>query len=161
MSFDALTRHVLERARKDGVMIATAESCTGGMVATALTEVAGSSEVFERGFVTYSNDAKQELLGVAEALIEEQGAVSELVARAMAEGAVARSNATLSVAITGIAGPSGGSVEKPVGLVYIATAYKDAPTHAKRYIFTGNRKSVRRQAVEITLKMLLARLEDG
>lgn len=161
MSFDALTRHVLERARKDGVMIATAESCTGGMVAAALTEVPGSSEMFERGFVTYSNDAKQEMLEVPATLIGEQGAVSELVARAMAEGAVARSNATLSVAITGVAGPDGGSVGKPVGLVYIATAYKDASTLTKRYIFTGNRKSVRRQAVEIALKMLLARLEDG
>ncbi len=109
-------------------MLATAESCTGGLVAALLTEVAGSSAVFDRGFVTYSNDAKMGLLGVSDALLREHGAVSEPCARAMAEAAVDRSAATVAVSITGIAGPGGGSDDKPVGLVHFARSTRGGPT---------------------------------
>jgi len=114
----ALVLQLAELLARKGWMMATAESCTGGLIAGACTDLAGSSDWFERGFVTYSNDAKSELLGVDAALIEAHGAVSEPVARAMAEGAVARSRAQASVAVTGVAGPSGGSAEKPVGTVW-------------------------------------------
>src|SRR5208337_4806964 len=113
---------VLKKARGLGLMIATAESCTGGLVAAALTSIAGSSDVFERGFVTYSNEAKAEMLGVDTALIAAHGAVSREVAIAMAACALRQSRAQLSVAVTGIAGPGGGSAEKPVGLVHFAAA---------------------------------------
>lgn len=117
---------LLDRFRDAGLKLATAESCTGGLVSAYLTAVPGSSDVLERGFVTYSNTAKSELLDVPVSLIATQGAVSEAVARAMAEGALAHSHADVAVAITGIAGPDGGSAEKPVGLVFIAAARKDA-----------------------------------
>lgn len=139
-------------------MVATAESCTGGMVAAALTDIAGSSDVVDRGFVTYSNEAKADLLGVPMALIEEHGAVSEEVARAMAEGALARSRAGLTVAITGVAGPGGGTAEKPVGLVHFATAREDAPTIHDRQVFEGERAAVRRQAMDHALSLMAARL---
>ncbi len=115
-------RRLLELCRAQGLRIATAESCTGGLVAGALTEITGSSDVLDRGFVTYSNDAKAAMLGVPRELISHHGAVSEEVARAMAEGALAHSGAELAVAITGIAGPNGGSAEKPVGLVHFGCA---------------------------------------
>jgi len=118
---------LLDRARAQGVMIATAESCTGGMVAAALTDIAGSSAVFERGFVTYSNRAKQEMLGVTQESLAAFGAVSEPVAREMAEGALARSNASVAVSITGIAGP-GGSEHKPEGRVCFGLARAGRPT---------------------------------
>ncbi|MCC2111232.1 MAG: CinA family protein [Hyphomicrobiales bacterium] len=113
---------LLGHCREAGLKIATAESCTGGLIASTLTAIAGSSDVFDRGFVTYSNAAKTEMLGVEAALIEEHGAVSAPVAREMAEGALARSNADLAVAVTGVAGPGGGTPEKPVGLVHLAIA---------------------------------------
>lgn len=116
---------VLEELRTAGLRLASAESCTGGLIAAALTEIAGSSCVFERGFVTYSNEAKIELLGVEGALIEERGAVSAEVARAMALGGLEHSRADICVAVTGIAGPGGGSAEKPVGLVYLAAAKRN------------------------------------
>src|ERR1700704_3533938 len=115
-------RALLDLCRTKGLKIATAESCTGGLIAALLTEIAGSSDVFERGFVTYSNEAKEAMLGIAPALIRQHGAVSECVARAMAEGAIRNSAAQVAVAVTGIAGPGGGSDEKPVGLVHIAAA---------------------------------------
>ena len=118
----SLAERVLERARGLGLMIATAESCTGGLVAGALTAIAGSSDVFERGFVTYSNEAKEEMLCIDPALIAAHGAVSPEVAIAMAACALRQSRAQLSVAVTGIAGPSGGTAEKPVGLVHFAAA---------------------------------------
>jgi nicotinamide-nucleotide amidase len=122
--FDAallkLAEQVLDAARAKNLCLVTAESCTGGLIAGLLTEIPGSSDVVERGFVTYSNRAKEDLLGVPAALIRQYGAVSEPVARAMAEGALKYSPAQLSVAVTGIAGPGGGSAEKPVGLVYVA-----------------------------------------
>src|SRR3954467_15599166 len=119
---------LLAKACETGLKIATAESCTGGLVAGLLTEIAGSSDVFDRGFVTYSNQSKEDMLGVPAALLRQHGAVSEAVARAMAHGAVRNSTAQLSVAVTGIAGPGGGSEEKPVGLVHIAAARAGEPT---------------------------------
>ena len=142
-----------------GWKIATAESCTGGLVAGLLTEIAGSSAVFDRGFVTYSNDAKQELLGVPAALLEIHGAVSAPVAIAMAEGALAHSRATVTVAITGIAGPGGGTVQKPVGLVHFACAQTGIPTlPVERRFGDSGRVAVRLAAVSCALDMLEARL---
>jgi nicotinamide-nucleotide amidase len=156
---EALARAVLESARVRRVRIAAAESCTGGLVAAALTDIAGSSDVFERGFVTYSNAAKQDLLGVPAALIEREGAVSEAVARAMAEGALAASDAALAVAVTGVAGPGGGTTRKPVGLVWFATAMRGAETlvFERRFGDLG-RAAVRAHATETALQLLQERL---
>lgn len=137
-----------------GVMIATAESCTGGMVAAAITDIAGSSAVLDRGFVTYSNAAKTGMIGVPAALIEAHGAVSEEVARAMAKGALSYSRATLAVAITGIAGPAGGSAEKPVGLVHFCCASTAGYTWHERMVFSGDRAAVRLAARDHALQML-------
>ncbi|MGO4571686.1 CinA family protein [Microvirga sp. 2TAF3] len=137
------------------LMIATAESCTGGLVIGLLTEIAGSSAVVERGFVTYSNAAKTEAIGVPADLIAAHGAVSESVARAMAEGALAHSRADVAVAITGVAGPSGGSEEKPVGLVHFGLARKgEATIHLERRYGNLGRENVRRRAVEDALGLL-------
>ncbi|WP_375410490.1 CinA family protein [uncultured Methylobacterium sp.] len=141
-----------------GLRIATAESCTGGLVAGLLTAVPGSSAVVERGFVTYSNAAKTAMLGVPADLIAAEGAVSEAVARAMAEGALARSEAQAAVAITGIAGPGGGSAHKPVGLVHLALAFQDAATtHLERRYGDLGRDEIRRRAVGDALALLEAR----
>jgi nicotinamide-nucleotide amidase len=135
--------------------IATAESCTGGLVAGALTEIAGSSDVADRGFVTYSNEAKAAMLGVPRELISRHGAVSEEVVRAMAEGALAHSGVDLAVAITGIAGPNGGSAEKPVGLVHFACAAKgEAVRHETRKFGDLGRSEIRRRSVLVALAML-------
>jgi nicotinamide-nucleotide amidase len=155
---DAQARAVLDVCRERGLMLVSAESCTGGLVAAALTEIAGSSDVVERGFVTYSNGAKEELLGVQHALLETHGAVSEQVARAMAEGALESARrADLSVAVTGIAGPGGGSTGKPVGLVFIAAARRGGQTVCERHVFTGDRHAVRVASVERALALLLDR----
>ena len=150
---------LLDRYRQAGLMIVTAESCTGGLVAGLLTEIPGSSSVVERGFVTYSNEAKNECLGVPMDLINAHGAVSPQVAAAMAEGALNNARADVAVAITGVAGPGGGSPDKPVGLVQLATARKGQPTInlEKRY---GNleRAAIRRLAVETALDLLENRL---
>jgi len=122
---------LLARCREQGIRIATAESCTGGLIAAALTEIAGSSDVFERGFVTYSNEAKMDLLGVPADLIAREGAVSEAVARAMAQGALAHGRADLALAVTGIAGPGGGSPDKPVGRVHLAAARGERLLHER------------------------------
>ncbi|MBA2127783.1 damage-inducible protein CinA [Hyphomicrobium methylovorum] len=141
------------RARR--LTVSTAESCTGGLVAGALTAVAGSSEVFERGFVTYSNDAKTGMIGVDAALIERQGAVSAEVAEAMTTGALRTGMSDLSVAITGIAGPGGGSADKPVGLVYIATATKGGAVRVERFTFGEvGRDQIRLSSVLEALRML-------
>jgi nicotinamide-nucleotide amidase len=145
---------VLEAFQAAGKMLSTAESCTGGMVAAALTDIAGSSAVVERGFVTYSNAAKTELLGVDAALIAAKGAVSSEVAEAMAKGALAHSHADVSVSVTGIAGPGGGSAEKPVGLVWFGLAAGGATT-TERETFKGDRAAVRTQATEKALSLLL------
>jgi nicotinamide-nucleotide amidase len=156
-SADLLTRAemLLADARAKKLKIATAESCTGGLISALLTEIAGSSDVFERGFVTYSNQAKQEMLGVPEALLIRHGAVSEEVARAMAQGALAHSRADLAVAVTGVAGPGGGTAEKPVGLVHIAAARKGGPALHHEYCFGDiGRGVVRIRSVETALEML-------
>lgn len=145
---------VLELCKRRGLMVATAESCTGGMVAAALTAIPGSSAVVERGFVTYSNAAKADMLGVPMAVIDSFGAVSEPVARAMAEGALAHSRAHVAVAITGIAGPDGGSPQKPVGLVHFAAARRAGTTVARHFVFSGDRDAVRAQSVDSALAML-------
>ena len=135
-------------------LLATAESCTGGMVAAAITDIAGSSAVFDRGFVTYSNAAKTEMLGISARLIAAHGAVSEAVAKAMAQGALRHSSATLAVSITGIAGPTGGSSAKPVGLVHFACATKRGQTWQDKMIFAGDRTSIRSAARDHALQML-------
>ena len=146
---------LLDAARAKGDRIATAESCTGGLVAATLTAVPGSSDVFDRGFVTYSNTAKSEMLGVPYWLIEKHGAVSEDVARAMAGGALSNSAASLAVAVTGIAGPDGGTPEKPVGLVHFAAGRPEGPMHHERVVFGDlGRAEVRRRSVERALSML-------
>ena len=142
-----------ELMQKKDWMLASAESCTGGMIAAACTDVAGSSNWFERGFVTYSNAAKTELLGVDTGLIEQQGAVSEAVARAMAAGALARSKAQVSVAVTGVAGPGGGSAEKPVGTVWFGFAVGDQVTSETKQ-FAGDRAAVRQATVEHAVQRL-------
>ena len=135
--------------------IATAESCTGGLVAALLTEIPGSSAVVDRGFVTYSNEAKSDMLGVPGALIDTHGAVSAQVASAMAQGALSHSRADMAVAITGIAGPGGGSAEKPVGLVHFASARSGhAPRHFEQRFDDKGRASIRRAALEFALKLL-------
>lgn len=143
--------------RARGWCLATAESCTGGMVSAACTELSGSSEWFERGFVTYSNAAKTEMLGVSAALIEAHGAVSEPVARAMAEGAVRHSSAQVALSITGVAGPNGGSADKPVGTVCFAWA-TPAGVFSERLYLSGDRAAVRQAAAEHALRGLLQRL---
>ena len=135
-------------------MLATAESCTGGMVAASITDVAGSSAVFDRGFVTYSNAAKTEMLGVPKKLLESFGAVSEPVALSMAEGAINHSAATMAISITGIAGPTGGTDTKPVGLVHFAIAQRRGKTVTEHRVFTGNRDAIRCQARDHALQML-------
>ena len=145
----------LSAARDKGELVAVAESCTAGLLAATLTAVPGCSDVFERGFVTYSNAAKSEMLGVPYWLIEKHGAVSEDVARAMAGGALTHSNASLAVAVTGIAGPDGGTPEKPVGLVHFAAGRPEGPMHHDRVVFGDlGRAEVRRRSVERALSML-------
>jgi nicotinamide-nucleotide amidase len=144
--------------RAQGLKLATAESCTGGLIAAACTAVAGSSDWFERGFVTYSNEAKTELLGVDAALITTHGAVSEEVARAMAEGALAHSHAQLVVAVTGIAGPGGATPGKPVGTVWLAVAQRGGALHSEPLTLGGDRAAVREQTVQHALASLQARL---
>ena len=142
-------------------MLATAESCTGGWVSEVLTAIAGSSAWFERGFVTYSNAAKEEMLGVLRATLEQHGAVSEAVAREMALGALAHSHASVALAVTGIAGPSGGSAEKPVGTVCFAWAAAGRSARADTRHFSGDREAVRRHSVERALQGVLELLDAG
>jgi nicotinamide-nucleotide amidase len=145
--------------RERGWKLATAESCTGGMIAAACTDLAGSSDWFERGFVTYSNEAKVESLGVDKALIDANGAVSEIVARAMAFGAVRHSHARVGVAVTGIAGPSGGTPAKPVGTVWFAFSI-DGRLSSETRRFDGDRAAVRQQTVDHALRRLLQLLQE-
>ncbi|WP_439471019.1 CinA family protein [Brevundimonas sp.] len=153
-----LAKQIITQATARGLMAATAESCTGGLVAGALTEIAGSSAVVDRGFVTYSNEAKTDLVGVPADLIAAHGAVSEPVARAMAQGAVAHSRAAVSVAITGIAGPGGGSDEKPVGLVHFAAAGPSGVIHVEKRFGDIGREAVRLESVRVALGLLLDRI---
>ncbi|MEQ1788917.1 MAG: CinA family protein [Rickettsiales bacterium] len=144
---------LLASYKSKGLKLAAAESCTGGLITALLTETPGSSRVFECGFVTYSNQSKIDLLGVSAELIEQYGSVSDEVARAMAQGVIAKTGLDIAVSVTGIAGPSGGSAEKPVGLVYIAVASKSKIISEKN-IFSGDRQSIRLSSVAHALNML-------
>ncbi|MDX1710139.1 MAG: CinA family protein [Rhodovibrionaceae bacterium] len=145
---------LLDMYRERGWMLSTAESCTGGLIAACLTEIAGSSDVVERGFVTYSNHAKSELLDVPAKLIEQHGAVSAEVARAMAEGALAHSRAHAAVSVTGVAGPGGGSADKPVGLVHFGLSVKHGAAEHHRQIFDGDRAAIRLASVAKAFDLL-------
>jgi nicotinamide-nucleotide amidase len=155
---DRIARDLGALLKRTSVRLVTAESCTGGWAAQAVTAVAGSSAWFDRGFVTYSNEAKIEMLGVATATLAHHGAVSEAVAREMAQGAIRASRAHVSIAITGIAGPDGGSEEKPVGTVWIAWGQKRGYAEALQHRLTGDRTSIRAQSVLIALDGLRQRL---
>ncbi|OGS77019.1 MAG: damage-inducible protein CinA [Gallionellales bacterium GWA2_55_18] len=149
---DILAAQVGGALKSHGLMLATAESCTGGGVAQAITDVAGSSAWFERGFITYSNLAKQQMLGVSEAALIQHGAVSEAVVREMVAGALANSAAQVALAVSGIAGPDGGTPDKPVGTVWFAWGLKHGAAHAQRHQINGNRAEVRAQSVHIALQ---------
>ncbi len=155
VDLEALAREVGHILKKHGLMLATAESCTGGGVAQSVTSVAGSSEWFDRGFVTYTNISKRELLGAKTATLARFGAVSEQTAREMADGALKHSHAQVALAVTGIAGPSGGTPEKPVGTVCFAWAGKKRETKSVKLHFNGDREAVRRQSVITALQGLL------
>ncbi len=156
----SIAAKVVDALRIKGWKLATAESCTGGMVAAAITDVAGSSDVFDRGFVTYSNLSKAEMLGVVPTMISTHGAVSDQVAKAMAEGALLYSKAQISVSITGVAGPGGGSVEKPVGLVHFSVAANGLSTaHYEIKFGDIGRSQVRLQARDLALRMVLDQLK--
>lgn len=154
-------RDLLAELEHRGLTLATAESCTGGLLAAALTAIPGSSAVVGCGFVTYSNEAKQAMLGVPAALLAQHGAVSEPVAHAMAEGALAASGADLAVSCTGIAGPGGATPGKPVGLVFVAAARRDAPTRVRRHVFPGDRTAVRAATVAEALALVGQALPPG
>lgn len=149
---------LLAACRTKGIMLATAESCTGGLIAAALTAIAGSSDVVDRGFVTYSNEAKNQMIGVPMPLIETHGAVSEDVAAAMADGALARSRAAIAVSVTGVAGPGGGSAAKPVGLVCFGLARTGRPAITERHVFPGDRAAIRAATVAHAFAMIRAAL---
>ncbi|HET6224256.1 MAG TPA: CinA family protein [Dongiaceae bacterium] len=153
-------RALLDAYRQARLRVVTAESCTGGLISATLTEIAGSSDVVDRGFVTYSNEAKIELLGVPSALIDKHGAVSPHVARAMAEGALKMSRADVAVAVTGIAGPGGATPTKPVGLVYVAVERRGREPLLERHVFSGDRRAVRLASVETAFDLLDRQLGD-
>jgi nicotinamide-nucleotide amidase len=153
-----LAMRVIAACRSQDLTLATAESCTGGLIAGALTEIPGSSAVFGRGLVTYAYDAKTDLLGVSEEILAMQGAVNETVARQMAEGALERSGAKVAIAVTGIAGPDGGSAEKPVGLVHFGCARRGFETLHLREVFPGDRTGIRLASVRTALELVLRRI---
>jgi nicotinamide-nucleotide amidase len=157
-SLTALATEVLEACRAERITLATAESCTGGLIAGCLTAIAGSSDVVDRGFVTYSNAAKTDMLGVPAEMIQAHGAVSQPVAEAMAAGACERAKAGVAVSVTGVAGPGGGSPEKPVGTVWIGVARQGQPATARKFLFKGDRTDVRMQTVVEALRMILKAL---
>jgi len=157
----SLAESVLAACRTRGWHLATAESCTGGLVAAALTAIAGSSDVVERGLVTYSNEAKIELLGVSADTIAAHGAVSAQTAAAMARGAIAHAPVDLAVSIVGVAGPDGGTPQKPVGLVYLGVARKDGTARVERRIFPGDRTEVRQAALVLALELLHGEAATG
>ncbi len=157
-SLYALAERTGQRLHRLKIQLVTAESCTGGWIAEAVTAIPGSSHWFERGFVSYSNLAKQDMLGVPAALIDSDGAVSEAVVKAMAQGAIQHSKAHLSIAVSGIAGPDGGTADKPVGLVWIAWGQKRGYVEAQAFQFSGDREQIRRATVVAALEGLLQRL---
>ena len=152
-----LSQALVEQMTRTGQMVTTAESCTGGLIAATITDTAGSSAVLDRGFVTYSNEAKQDMIGVSIATLEAHGAVSKQTAIEMAEGALARSRADFAVSVTGVAGPGGGSAEKPVGLVHLAVARRDGKTSHQELRFGDiGRDAIRKATVAEALKALIA-----
>ena len=155
MSLDALAKEIGRRLLARGLKLVTAESCTGGWIAKCATDIAGSSEWFERGFVTYSNEAKLSDLGVRAETLSMHGAVSEQTVREMALGAARRAQAPLALAVSGIAGPDGGSTDKPIGTVWIAWHWPDRHVTARKFQFDGDREAVRRQSVAAALQGLL------
>lgn len=152
---DNLAAQVGDALKSHGMMLATAESCTGGGVAQAITEISGSSAWFERGFITYANDAKREMLGVSEATLSRHGAVSEATVREMVEGALRHSHAQVALAVSGVAGPTGGTPEKPVGTVWFAWGIKGGACVARLHHLSGNRVEIRAQSVSIALQGVL------
>jgi nicotinamide-nucleotide amidase len=158
--WDAQVETLAQVLRERGLHLVTAESCTGGLIAAACTSISGSSDWFERGLVSYSNEAKTELLGVPASVIAKHGAVSAEVARAMAEGALAHSSADLALAVTGIAGPTGGTADKPVGTVWLALARRGEPAQASLLQLKGGRSDVREQTVDRALQAALAALRS-
>jgi nicotinamide-nucleotide amidase len=154
-----VAEHVLHACRRRKLKVVTAESCTGGLIAATLTAIAGSSDVVERAFITYSNEAKREMLGVPWDAILGHGAVSDPVARAMAAGALSRSNADIAVSVTGVAGPGGGTAEKPVGLVHFSALRAGHEPIAERHVFPGDRDGIRRVSVLTALAMLASLAE--
>lgn len=156
----ALVIELTRKLRLKGWKLVTAESCTGGMIAAAVTDLAGSSAVFDRGFITYSNEAKRDHLNVSRLTLDQFGAVSREVAEEMAKGALANSDANVAICVTGIAGPAGGSDEKPVGLVYIGTQIKGSAPHVSKNIFDGDRASIREQAMNAALKQLASLIPE-
>lgn len=158
MDIESLCSSILQMCRDDGILLATAESCTGGMIAAALTDIAGSSDVFDRGFVTYSNEAKMDMLGVTSETLDAHGAVSRETAISMAEGALLNSQAEIAVAVTGIAGPTGGSEEKPVGTVWFATSYQGTVLASEKLFEDRGRAFIRREACRTALELLRERL---
>lgn len=165
MNHDVLAQNIIKKAEKLGIMLGSAESCTGGMIAAALTDIAGSSVAVDRGFVTYSNAAKTESLDVPESVITTHGAVSSPVVIAMAEGAASKISGpqSLAVSVSGVAGPGGGSKEKPVGLVWFGLCYRDGTkleSHSFKHLFDGNRSEVRAKATQTALKALDQKLDD-
>ncbi|ESX95904.1 CinA family protein [Mesorhizobium sp. LNJC405B00] len=161
MNNSDLANALLQVCQQRGIMLATAESCTGGMIISALTDIAGSSAVVDRGLITYSDEAKMEMLGLSPATLEAHGAVSRETVLEMAEGALARSRAGLALAVTGIAGPGGGSPEKPVGLVWFGVALRGGPVAAELNMFADNgRDFIRRETVKHALEIGLRALGD-
>ena len=154
-----LAEKVILACKKHNLRLATAESCTGGLIAGCLTSISGASDVLQYGYVTYTNQAKINLLGVSANILSEHGAVSETVSRSMANGAIMSGNADISVSVTGIAGPDGGSNKKPVGLVHISVARQNYKTLHERHLFDGDREAIRLLSVTMALKLLLKQVE--
>jgi nicotinamide-nucleotide amidase len=154
-----LVEKLADLMQKKGITLVTAESCTGGLLAATITLRPGTSKMFERGFITYSNESKTEMLGVPKDLIDKYGAVSEEVAQSMAQGALEKSRADLSISITGIAGPDGGSEHKPVGLVYFGYAMKGKSAGIMQHMFKGTRKQIQAEATQTALKHLISVLD--
>jgi nicotinamide-nucleotide amidase len=153
-----LAEDVISTCQNNNLQLATAESCTGGLIAGCLTAVSGASDVLHYGYVTYTNQAKINILGVSASILREHGAVSELVSRTMADGALKSGDANIAVSVTGIAGPSGGSEKKPVGLVHIAVARTDYETLHERHLFEGDRQAIRQQTIAAALELLLSQV---
>lgn len=160
MDLSDLIKTLSDVLRTKQLKLATAESCTGGLIAMLITELSGSSGIFDRGFVTYSNQSKIDMLGVNSITLDNHGAVSMEVATEMAMGALKNSQADLAISITGIAGPTGGSETKPVGLVYIGFARKNGETHVEKYIFSGDRYTIRYTAAKTALETVLGKIGE-